>query len=160
MVPKDAEKIAFRTPIRNFYYTVMPFSLKNVRSTYQHTMITIFHDMMHCEMEDFMENIVLKSRNYKDHIKVLGKVFERCRLFKLRMNPLKCAFRVSTGKFLGFLVHRRGKDVGKGHNNSNHEVIIHCQGVKEIFRHGLIYQKVHIRPSINTSTFAKLLKKA
>jgi len=41
----------------------------------------------------------------------LRKVFERCKLFKLRMNPLKCAFKVSTGKFLGFLVHGKGIDV-------------------------------------------------
>ena len=41
----------------------------------------------------------------------MRKVFERCKLFKLRMNPLKCAFKVSTGKFLGFLVHGKGIDV-------------------------------------------------
>jgi len=41
----------------------------------------------------------------------LKKVFERCRTFKLRMNPLKCAFGVSSEKFLGFLVHSRGIDV-------------------------------------------------
>lgn len=34
-----------------------------------------------------------------------------CRIFKLRMNPLKCTFGVSTGRFLGFLVHSRGIDV-------------------------------------------------
>ncbi len=34
----DAEKIAFRTPIENFYYTVMPFGLKNAGATYQRTM--------------------------------------------------------------------------------------------------------------------------
>ena len=35
MAPKDAEKTTFRTPIGNFYYTVMPFGLKNVVATYQ-----------------------------------------------------------------------------------------------------------------------------
>ena len=38
-------------------------------------------------------------------------MFERRRLFKLRMNPLKRAFRVSTGKVLGFLVHSREIDI-------------------------------------------------
>ena len=47
MVPKDVEKIAFRTPIGNFYYTVMPFGLKNAGATYQWTMTAIFHDMTH-----------------------------------------------------------------------------------------------------------------
>ena len=42
---------------------------------------------------------------------MLRKVFERCRAFKLRMNPLNCAFGVSSRKFLGFLVHSRGIDV-------------------------------------------------
>ena len=42
---------------------------------------------------------------------MLRKVFEICRAFKLRMNPLKCAFGVSSRKFLGFLVHSRGIDV-------------------------------------------------
>ena len=42
---------------------------------------------------------------------MLKRVFERYRAFKLRMNPLKCAFGVSSGKFLGFLVHSRGIDV-------------------------------------------------
>ena len=35
MAPKDAEKTVFRTPMGNFYYTVMPFGLKNVGATYQ-----------------------------------------------------------------------------------------------------------------------------
>ena len=35
MASRDAEKIAFRTPMGNFYYTVMPFGLKDVGATYQ-----------------------------------------------------------------------------------------------------------------------------
>ena len=35
IVAKDVEKTAFRTPIGNFYYTVMPFGLKNAGLTYQ-----------------------------------------------------------------------------------------------------------------------------
>ena len=111
MAPRDAEKTAFRTLIGNFYYTVMPFRLKNAGATYQRTMTTIFHDMMHRELEDYVDDIVVKSRRREDHAKVLRKVFERHRAFKLRMNPLKCAFRVSSRKFLGFLVHSRGIDV-------------------------------------------------
>ena len=42
---------------------------------------------------------------------MLEQVFKRCREYKLRMNPMKCAFGVSTGKFLGFLVHHRGISV-------------------------------------------------
>ena len=109
MAPKDVKKTTLRMPIGNFYYIVMPFGLKNVGATYQHTMTTIFQDMMHRELEDYVDEIVVKSRRREDHVEVLRKVFERCRLSKLRMNPLKCAFGVSMGKFLGF--HSRGIDV-------------------------------------------------
>ena len=111
MASKDAEKTAFKSPIGNFYYIVMPFGLKNGGATYQRTMTAIFHDMKYHELKDYMDDIVVKSWRQEDHIKVLRKVFKRCRLFKLRMNPLKCAFGVFVGKFLGFLVHSRGIDV-------------------------------------------------
>lgn len=44
-------------------------------------------------------------------MKTPRKVFEWCRLYKLRMNPLKCAFDVFVGKILRFMVHSRGIDV-------------------------------------------------
>ena len=82
MAPKDAEKTAFRTPIGNFYYTVMPFGLKNAGATYQRTMTAIFHDMLHWELEDYVDDIVVKSKKREEHVQVLRKVFERCRTFK------------------------------------------------------------------------------
>ena len=74
-------------------------------------MTVIFHDMMHKQIEHYVDDIVVKSKVRENHFNVLRKVFERCRLYKLHMNPFKCAFGVSVGKFLGFLVHQRGIDV-------------------------------------------------
>ena len=71
MAAKDAEKIAFRTPIGNLYYTVMPFGLKNARATYQRTMTTIFHDMMHKKMEDYVDDIVVKSKIRIGNLQIL-----------------------------------------------------------------------------------------
>uniref|UniRef100_A0A2N9IYI6 RNA-directed DNA polymerase n=1 Tax=Fagus sylvatica TaxID=28930 RepID=A0A2N9IYI6_FAGSY len=89
MSTRDAEKTAFRTPIGNFYYTVMPFGLKNAGATYQRTMTAMFHDMMHKEIEDYVDDIVVKSKKREDHLRILRKVFDRCRLYKLKMNPLQ-----------------------------------------------------------------------
>ena len=111
MAPRDATKTAFRTPIRNFYYTVMPFCLKNAGAMYQRAMTAIFHDMMHRELEDYVDDIVVKSKTRESHMRTLKRVFERCHCYKLRMNPLKCAFGVTARKFLGFLVHQKGIDV-------------------------------------------------
>ena len=74
-------------------------------------MTTIFHDMMHEEMEDYVDDIVVKSKTRTKNFQVLEQVFKRCKKYKLRMNPMKCAFRVFVGKFLGFLVHHRGISV-------------------------------------------------
>ena len=90
----------------NFYYTVMPFGLKNAGPTYQRAMTAIFQDMMHQELEDYVDDIVVKSKRREGHFYVLERVFERYKAFKLKMNPLKCAFEVSFGKFLGFLLLR------------------------------------------------------
>ena len=73
--------------------------------------MAIFHDMMHQELEDYVDDIVVKLKRREEHFYVLKRVFERCRAFKLRMNALKSAFGVSSGKFLGFLVHSKGIDV-------------------------------------------------
>ena len=102
------KKALSQTPIGNFYYTVMPFGLKNARATYQRTMTAIFHDMMHKEMEDYVDDIVVKSKTRAGHLQILEQVFERCRKYKLCMNTMKCAFRVFAGKFLRFLVHHKG----------------------------------------------------
>ena len=71
MAARDVEKTAFKIPIGNFYYTVMPFGLKNARATYQRTMTTIFHDMMHGEMEDYLDDIMVKSTSRAGHFQVL-----------------------------------------------------------------------------------------
>ena len=70
MAAKDATKITFETLIVNFYYTVMPISLKISRATYQCTMTTIFHDMIYKEMKDYVDDIAVKSKTRARHFQV------------------------------------------------------------------------------------------
>ena len=49
----------------------MPFDLKNAGATYQRTMTSIFHDMMHKEMENYVDDIVVKSKTKAGHFQVL-----------------------------------------------------------------------------------------
>ena len=71
MAAKDAETTTFKTPIGNFYNTMMSFGLKNVGATYQRTMTTIFHDMIQREMEDYVDDIMVKSKTRAEHFQVL-----------------------------------------------------------------------------------------
>nr|XP_016503538.1 PREDICTED: uncharacterized protein LOC107821616 [Nicotiana tabacum] len=90
---------------------VMPFSLKNVGATYMRAMTTLFYDMIHKEIEVYMDDIIIKSRKSADHLKDLRKFFERLRRYSLKLNPAKCAFGVLAGKLLGFIISKQGIDM-------------------------------------------------
>ena len=111
MAEEDMEKTTFITPWGTFCYKVMPFGLKNAGATYQRAMVTLFHDMMHKEIEVYVDDMIAKSRNEEDHMIHLQKLFERLRKFKLRLNPAKCTFGVKSGRLLGFIVSQKGIEV-------------------------------------------------
>jgi hypothetical protein len=113
MALKDIHKTAFRVPgaVGLFEYVVMTFALKNAGATYQRVMNYIYHDLIGKLVEIYIDDIVVKSTSTGGHLGDLRQVFERTRRFGLKMNPKKCAFRVSAGQFLGFLVHERGIEI-------------------------------------------------
>ena len=63
MSPNYVEKIAFRTPFGNFYYTVMPFGLKNADATYQRVITVVFRNIMGRKVDD----LVVKSTTRDGH---------------------------------------------------------------------------------------------
>ncbi|XP_070035087.1 uncharacterized protein [Nicotiana tomentosiformis] len=77
MDEEDAGKIAFITPYGIYSYKMMPFSLKKVGSTYMRSMMTLFHDMIHKEIEVYMDGVIIKSKRSPDHIADLRKFFDR-----------------------------------------------------------------------------------
>ncbi|RVW71788.1 Retrovirus-related Pol polyprotein from transposon 17.6 [Vitis vinifera] len=87
----------------------MPFGLKNAGATYQRAATTLFHDMMHRDVEVYVDDMIVKSRDRADHLAALQRFFERIRQFRLRLNPKKCTFGVTSGKLLGHIVSERGR---------------------------------------------------
>uniref|UniRef100_A0A2N9I011 Integrase catalytic domain-containing protein n=1 Tax=Fagus sylvatica TaxID=28930 RepID=A0A2N9I011_FAGSY len=63
MAEEDKSKTAFVTHWGTFVYDVMPFGLKNAGATYQRAMVTLFHDMIHHEIEVYVDDMIAKSRN-------------------------------------------------------------------------------------------------
>ncbi|XP_049410414.1 uncharacterized protein LOC125873545 [Solanum stenotomum] len=104
----DAEKTACITPWGVYCYKVMSFGLKNAGATYMKAMTTLFHDMIHKEIEVYVDDVVVKSKKSSDHLNDLRKFFERLHKYNLKLNPAKCAFGVPAGKLLGFIVSRKG----------------------------------------------------
>ena len=111
MAQENIEKIVFITKWGTYYYRVMTFGLKNAGATYQRVATTLFHDMMHRDVEVYVDDMIVKSRGRADHLDALERFFERIRKFRLRLNPKKCTFGVTSGKLLGHMVSERGIEV-------------------------------------------------
>ena len=58
-----------------------------------------------------MDDMIIKSRGRADHLAALERFFERIRRFRLRLNPRKCTFGVTSGKLLGHIVNECGIEV-------------------------------------------------
>jgi hypothetical protein len=110
MVKEDVSKTVFHCPgfVGLFKWVVMTFGLKNSGATYQRAMILIFHDLLRVLMEVYINNVVVKSVGFEEHMTDLKLSLERMKKYGLQMNPLKCAFGVTLGRFLWFIVHEQG----------------------------------------------------
>ena len=108
MALEDMTKTTFVTKWRIYYYTVMPFGLKNAGTTYQRMATALLHEMMHKEVEVYVDEMIVKSATRGEHIANLRKFFERIKKYNLRLNPNKCTFGVTVGKLLGHMVISRG----------------------------------------------------
>ena len=110
MASKNMEKTSFITPWGTYCYKVMPFGLKNVGATYQRVATTLLHDLIHKEVEVYMGDMIVKSKDREWHIPALQKFFERIQFYKLWLNP-KYTFGVTSGKLLGFMVSQWGIEI-------------------------------------------------
>jgi ribonuclease HI len=108
MEEEDQEKTAFITSRGLFYYKAMPFGLKNAGATYQRLVNKMFHDQIGRNVEVYVDDMLVKSKEDEDHLADLKETFQALRRHNMKLNPAKCVFRVSSGKFLGFMVSQRG----------------------------------------------------
>ena len=60
------------------------------------------------KVEAYIDDMVIKSKKSKDHVKDMEEIFEIFQKFWMKLNPLKCAFGVSSEQFLGNVVSKRG----------------------------------------------------
>ena len=104
----DQEKTSFLTSQGLFCYKVMPFGLKNASATYQRLMNKMFAQQIGRNVQVYVDDMLVKSRREEDHLEDLKETFNTLRSYNMKLNPGKCAFGVTAGKFLGFMVSQRG----------------------------------------------------
>ena len=87
---------------------MMPFKLKNAGATYQRLMNKMFMHQIRRNIQFYVDNMLVKILRENDHLDYLQETFDTLRSYNMKLSPTKCVFRVTTGKFLGFMVSQRG----------------------------------------------------
>ncbi|KAJ9547608.1 hypothetical protein OSB04_020151 [Centaurea solstitialis] len=113
----DQEKTTFMTDKGMYCYKVMPFGLKNAGSTYQRLVNMRFKEHLGRTMEVYIDDMLVKSERSIDHVQHLKQSFDILRHYKMKLNPTKCSFGVRAGKFLGYMVTRRGIEATQSPRN-------------------------------------------
>ena len=108
MVEEDQEKTTFITSQGLYCYKVMPFGLKNAEATYQRLVNQMFSKQIERNVEVYVDDMLVKSKEEENHLDDLRETFNMLRQYNMKLNPSKCAFGVFSGKFLGFMVSQRG----------------------------------------------------
>jgi hypothetical protein len=98
----------FITPFTCFCYEKMSFGLKNVGATYQCYMQSYFKGQIGHNLEVYVDNIIIKTRQSSSLIANLEETFANLMHFNITLNPEKCTFGVHGGKLLGYIITKRG----------------------------------------------------
>ncbi|MCO5572921.1 hypothetical protein L7F22_037746 [Adiantum nelumboides] len=106
--PKDQHKTAFAIEWGNFAYKIMPFGLTNALATFQRLMSHAFKEYLRNFLEVYMDDLCVHSSIRVDHFEHLKNVFEKCRLYRICLNPEKCIFMARQGNTLGHIVSKNG----------------------------------------------------
>ena len=94
MKEEDQEKTAFVTSQGLYCYKVMPFGLKNVGTNYQRLVNQMFTKQIGRNMEVYVDDMLVKSREAKTHLADLQEAFDTLKRYKMKLNPAKCLFGV------------------------------------------------------------------
>jgi hypothetical protein len=100
----DQIKTSFITPFSAFYYTTMPFRLKSAGATYQQGIQCRLFSQHGCNVEAYVDDVVVKTQEEEGLISTLAETFDNLRKFKMELNPEKCTFGAPSGKLLRYMV--------------------------------------------------------
>lgn len=108
MDEKDKEKTAFCTPFGLFEFNRMPFGLCNAPSTFQRLMERIFGDKRFHSLLLYLDDIVVFSTSFHQHLERLEMVLGRLQQHRLKLKLTKCHFFQSEVKYLGHIISAQG----------------------------------------------------
>src|SRR5215216_6323090 len=108
MSKEDEEKTSFITRCGTYCFIRMPFGLKSAGSSFARAVQIGFEPQLHRNVEAYMDDIVVKTKDKSTLIQDLEETFTNLRKINLKLNLEKCVFGVPSGKLLGFFVSHQG----------------------------------------------------
>nr|GEX39445.1 reverse transcriptase domain-containing protein [Tanacetum cinerariifolium] len=108
MDKEDEEKIAFITNQGIFFYSKMPFGLKNAGATYQRLVDKAFQKQIGRNLEVYMDDLVIKSCTEHEIMRDIEETFKTLREINMKLNPKKCTFGIAEDMLLGYKVNTKG----------------------------------------------------
>ena len=108
MHPDDIEKTAFMAPRGKYEFVVMPYGLANAQATFQRSMDNLIkrvHDDGHTDVEAYVDNFVVYSSSFEQHVETLDKLLYYIDHYNLSLRADKCEFAKPEIEFLGFIVN-------------------------------------------------------
>lgn len=102
--PDDYDKTSFVSPFGTFRFKRMPFGLRNAPATFQRLMDKFIQGLHAKCVLSYLDDLIIRSITFSQHIEDLKEVFMKLREYKLRANRKKCKFMCSEIKYLGHLI--------------------------------------------------------
>lgn len=106
--PDDIHKTAFSTPHQHYEFGRMPFGLKNAPPTFQRLMNKVLVDMIGRGVFVYMDDIVVYSKTFEEHIAKIKELFIRLRKAGLQLQPDKCHLFLKEINYLGHIISANG----------------------------------------------------
>ena len=106
--PADCQKTAFVTKQGLFDFTVLPFGLKNSPSVFQRLMHEVLHDLLGNTCMVFLDDIIVFSVTWEEHLQRLRQVFARLHEHNLRAHPEKSVIGTDKLVYLGHVITAEG----------------------------------------------------
>jgi hypothetical protein len=108
LAEEDKEKTGFMVEGRLYEFNVMPFGSMNAPATFQRLMDRVLSGMTWRQVLVYLDDVLLFSRTWDEHIKSIREVLNRLKIANLKLKPSKCVFGTNTVTYLGFTITDQG----------------------------------------------------
>lgn len=111
MAEESKDVTSFSTPFGTYRFICMPFGLANAPSTYARLVRLALQGIPWSVALPFLDDTLIHSSNFEDHLKNLDEVLTAFAKSKLRLGPSKCSLFAKSVKYLGHLINKDGQQV-------------------------------------------------